>query len=193
MPRLIHLNGPSRVGKSTLARRYANEHPGTLALDLDVLTGLIGGWKADFMAALETARGHGRELAVRHLRSGYDVVLPQLVTIYDSGPDPAFEEAAGKAGATYVEVALMVDDAEHLRRLRGKRPVTEVEAQVQAALEDPDSDLVRKIRGHLNDYLAKRPHTIRIDTTGLGEDATYQRLLNALNAARCGCRRPSAA
>ncbi|MGI8702372.1 MAG: hypothetical protein ACR2JU_14445 [Nocardioidaceae bacterium] len=40
MSRLIHLNGPSRVGKSTLARRYVDEHPGTLALDLDVLAGL---------------------------------------------------------------------------------------------------------------------------------------------------------
>ena len=45
MAGLIHLNGPSRVGKSTLARRYADEHQGTLALDLDVLAGLIGGWR----------------------------------------------------------------------------------------------------------------------------------------------------
>lgn len=182
MPRLIHLNGPSRVGKSTLARRYANEHPGTLALDLDVLAGLIGGWKEEFSAALEMARGHGRELAVRHLRSGYDVIFPQLVTIHDRAPDPAFEEAACTADATYVQVALMVDDQEHLQRLQCKRPTTEVEARVQAALEDPESDLVHRIRRHLNDYLAKRPHTIRIDTTGLGEDASYQRLLNALDA-----------
>src|SRR3954471_7213906 len=51
LPRLIHLNGPSRVGKSTLARRFADEHPGTLALDLDVLAGLVGGWQADFSGA----------------------------------------------------------------------------------------------------------------------------------------------
>ncbi|HEY3954535.1 MAG TPA: hypothetical protein VGM53_14255, partial [Streptosporangiaceae bacterium] len=37
MARLIHLNGPSRVGKSTLAHRYADNHPGTLCLDVDVL------------------------------------------------------------------------------------------------------------------------------------------------------------
>lgn len=36
MPRLIHLNGPSRVGKTTLARRYVDEHPGALVLDLDL-------------------------------------------------------------------------------------------------------------------------------------------------------------
>lgn len=182
MPRLIHLNGPSRVGKSTLAGRYADEHPGTLALDLDVLAGLIGGWKENFSAALEMARGHGRELAMRHLRGGYDVILPQLVTSHDRDPDPGFEEAAGAANATYIQVALMVDDQEHLQRLLGKRPNNEVEARIQTALEAPDADLVDRIRRHLDEYLAKRPQTIRLDTTGLGEDASYQRLLNALDA-----------
>jgi hypothetical protein len=182
MPRLIHLNGPSRVGKSTLAHRYVNEHPGTLALDLDVLAGLIGGWRQDFSAALELARGHGREVARRHLRAGYDVILPQLVTTHDRDPDPAFEETAIAADATYIEVALLVDDEEHVHRLRSKQPTNEVEARIQGALEDPDSDLVDRIRQHLDEYLAKRPRTIRIDTTGLGEDASYQRLLDALDA-----------
>jgi len=182
MPRLIHLNGASRVGKSTLARRFANEHPGTLALDLDVLAGLIGGWKEDFSAALEIARGHGRELAVRHLRSGYDVIFPQLVTVHDDDPDPALEDAARMADATYVHVALLVDDQQGLRRLQSMRPTTEVEAHVQAALVDPDSDLILRIRGHLHEYVAARPDTIRIDTTNLGEDASYACLLNALDS-----------
>lgn len=183
MARLIHLNGLSRVGKSTLARRYADEHPGTLALDLDVLAGLIGGWQENFFAALELARGHGRELATRHLRQGYDVILPQLVTVHDPDPDPAFEAAARAVGATYLEVALIVDDREHLRRVRDKRPINAVEARLQAVLEDPDSDLIGRIRGHLDEYLAKRPHAIRLDTTGIGENESYARLLKALDSA----------
>lgn len=181
MARLIHLNGPSRVGKSTLARRYASDHPGTLVLDLDVLVGLVGGWEENFSAALETARGHGRLLAARHLRGGHDVILPQLVTVHDHEPDPAFENVAQAAGATYIEVALVVDEREHRQRLRDKRPDSEVERQIQGALEDSSSDLVSRIRAHLDEYLAKRPRTIRIDTTGIGEDATYLRLLNALD------------
>jgi hypothetical protein len=181
MPRLIHLNGPSRVGKSTLARRYADEHPGTLALDLDVLAGLIGGWKEDFPSALEMARSHGREVAVRHLRSGRDVILPQLVTVYDDDPDPAFEEAARTTGATYVQVALLIDDREGLQRLRSKCPTTEVDAHVQAALEDAESDLLLRIRAHLAEYLTQRPDTIRIDTTNMGEEASYACLLKALD------------
>ena len=182
MPRLIHLNGPSRVGKSTLARRYADEHPGTLVLDLDVLTGLIGGWRSDFLAALEIARGHGRELATRHLQGGYDVILPQLVTSFDRGPDPAFEAAAGSVGATYIQVALLVDDEAQLLRLRGKRPASDVEARIQTMLEDPGSDMVDRIRRHLGEYLARRPHAIRLHTTGLDEEATYRRLVDTLDA-----------
>ncbi|HYJ70342.1 MAG TPA: AAA family ATPase [Nocardioidaceae bacterium] len=182
MPRLIHLNGPSRVGKSTLARRYVDEHPGMLALDLDVLTGLIGGWRDNFSAALDMARAHGRALTTRHLREGYDVVLPQLVTVHDRDPDPGLEETARGADATYIEVALLVDHEEHVRRLRGKQPTNEIEARIQTWLEDPDSDLIDRIRQHLNEYLAERPHAIRLNTTGLGEDASYERLLDALAA-----------
>lgn len=41
--RLIHLNGPPGIGKSTLARRYVDAHPGVLNCDIDVLRTLIGG------------------------------------------------------------------------------------------------------------------------------------------------------
>ncbi len=178
MPRLIHLNGSARVGKSILARRYVDEHPGTLLLDVDVLAGLIGGWREDFFTAWRVARNHGQAMATRHLRDGYDVVVPQLVTSFDTGP--GFEEAAHEAAAMYVEVALLVDDDEHLVRLRSKQPTSEVEEHVQTRLEDPEGDLVIRIRQHLAEYLAERPGTIRLDTTGLGEDASYSRLLNAL-------------
>ena len=180
MPRLIHLNGPSRVGKSTLARWYIDQHPGTLRLDLDVLVGLIGGWQNDFSATLDLARDHGRALATRHLQAGYDVVFPQLVTVHDQAPDPGLEKTAHEAGAAYVEVALLVDDAEYLQRLHGKQPTNEIEARIQTWLEDPDSDLADRVREHFDAYLADRPDSIRIDTTGIDEEATYARLLGVL-------------
>lgn len=79
-------------------------------------------------------------MATHHLREGYDVILPQLVTSHDRGP--GFEEAARAADATYIEVALLVDDEEHLQRLRGKQPTNEIGARIPTRLEDPGSDLV---------------------------------------------------
>lgn len=183
MPRLIHLNGPSRVGKSTLAQRYADAHPTTLVLDLDVLTGLIGGWRDDFSSALEMARGLGRELAMRHLKDDHDVVFPQLVTVHDRAPDPTLQETAAAVGATYVEVALMVEDDEHLQRIGAKRPTGAVDEQIQKLVADPNSDLVDRIRNHLAEHLSRRPHAIRIDTTGLTESETYRLLREVLGRA----------
>jgi hypothetical protein len=109
-------------------------------------------------------------------REGHDVVLPQLVTT--PGRGPGFEEAARAADATYVEVALLVDHEEHLERLHGKQPTIEIEARIQTRLEDPDSDLVERIRRHLAEYLTDR--TIRLNTTGPGPEASSARLLYAL-------------
>ena len=177
MARLIHLNGPSRVGKSTLARRYADNHPGTVCLDVDVLVGQVSGWREDFSAAFRIARTRGVALAKSHLHNGQDVVVPQLVTIFDQG-NP-FEAAAAEVGARFVEVALLVDTDEHTRRLAGKEPASDVEARIQSNLET--SDLLERIRGHLAKYLHGRPETIQLDTTGLTIDQTYVRLTNLLS------------
>ena len=177
MARLIHLNGPSRVGKSTLARRYADNHPGTLCLDVDVLVGQVDGWREDFSAAFLVATSHGLDLVKSHLHDGQDVVIPQLVTIFDQG-NP-FEAAATEVGARFVEVALLVDIEEHTRRLRDKKPAFDVEARIQSVLET--SDLVERIRGHLAEYLQGRPDTIQLDTTGLTIDQTYVRLTTLLD------------
>jgi hypothetical protein len=73
--RLIHLNGPPGVGKSTLARRYAAEHPGTLLCDLDLLRTWISGWQDDREAADRT-RTAGLAMMSAYLATGRDVVLP---------------------------------------------------------------------------------------------------------------------
>lgn len=176
MARLIHLNGPSRVGKSTLARRYVDDHPGTLCLDVDVLVGLIGGWSDDISRAHDRARTDALAAAGAHLRQGEDVVAPQLVTVHDR--DVRFRTTAAEAGAEYVEIALLVDDDEHDQRLRDKQPEHAVEAQIQGELMA--GDLVTRIRGHLRAYLADRPATMQLDTTGLTVEQTYARLLDLL-------------
>jgi len=40
---------------------------------------------------------------MRHMRSGYGVIPPQLVTNQDRVPEPAFEEAVSKAEAIYIQ------------------------------------------------------------------------------------------
>ena len=159
-----------------MARRYAGDHSGTLCLEVDVLVCQVDGWREDFSAAHLVATARGLALAKSHLHDGQDVVVPQLVTIFDQG-NP-FEAAAAETGARFTEVALLAGIDEHTRRLRGKKPASDVEATIQSRLET--GDLLEKIRGHLAEYLRSRPDTIQLDTTGLTIDQTYARLMHLL-------------
>ena len=104
MPTLLHLNGPSGVGKSTLARSYAAAHPGTLMCDIDDLRSWVSGWEDDFIGTGEAVRTSALALVTAYLATGRDVVLPQLIAT--PAQAERFEAAAAEAGATYVAVML---------------------------------------------------------------------------------------
>lgn len=124
--RLIHLNGPPGVGKSTIARRYAELHPGTMRLDPDELRGLISGWQSDQAHAVPAIRDVALAAAGAYLRTGRDVIIPQLVA--DSAQLDRFYLAARSADAELWSVMLMDDLAVLVSRCRarqaeGYRPV----------------------------------------------------------------------
>ena len=76
MRRLILLNGPPGIGKSTLAGRYAAEHPGTLCCDIDVLRTMIGGWQTDYAGAGSLIRPAALGFITAYLRESGDAVSP---------------------------------------------------------------------------------------------------------------------
>jgi predicted kinase len=77
VPRLILLNGPPGCGKSTLARRYVDEHPLSPNLDIDRVRSLIGRWRDEPQAAGLLARALAA--ARTHLAAGHDAVIPQFL------------------------------------------------------------------------------------------------------------------
>jgi predicted kinase len=77
--RLIVLNGPPGIGKSTLAQRYVDDRPLALDLDLDRVRRMLGQWQSDPIEAGLLARAMTLEMARVHLRSGHDVIIPQYL------------------------------------------------------------------------------------------------------------------
>ena len=119
----------------------AADDPATLVLDVDVVVGMIAGWREDFWGTLPAARRLGAAMARAHLSAGHDVVLPQLVTA-DEEIAP-YREAAAGSGAGFAEVVLLGDlptsAARFAARAAGSTDpvgtrVAEIQRAVRAAL-----------------------------------------------------------
>ena len=114
MPRLVHLNGPPGIGKSTQSALYADRNPGTLNLDVDALHRLIGGWRDERIDTWPLVWSLARAAAATHLDGGGDVVLPQYFGTVDEIAE--FEKLAHEHGAAFHEVVLVDDRDAAIRR-----------------------------------------------------------------------------
>ena len=179
MVRLMHLNGPSGAGKSTLAQRYVDDHPGVLNLDIDMVVSLIGGWRNDFFGTVSLARDIAVAMAETHLAGGRDVVMPQLVTSVAQAE--RFERAAHGVGATYVEVALMIEPGAQIGRFRIKTQGSAVGTEVARAVDAEGGDAVlMRIHRHFTEYLAQRRAVLRLDVSS-DIDRSYRLLRESLS------------
>jgi len=182
VPRLIHLNGPPGIGKSTLARRYVDEHPGVLNCDVDVLRTHIGGWQSDFEAAGELVRPAALAMIGAYLAQGRDVVLPQMLV--DPTELARFEAAATDAGAQFVERVLMDSAAASVARF-ARRGASDS--------HDPWHDQVRALvaaRGGdaalagwhaaVERVVRERPSAVVITSTEGAVEETFRKLVDSL-------------
>lgn len=182
MSRLIHVNGPPGIGKSTLARRYVAEHPLVLNCDIDVLRTFIGGWQSDFGKAGSLIRPAALAMIRAYLETGHDVVLPQM--LINPTELARFEACAVDIGAHFVERVLMDTPASSAARFH-RRGASEVDDpwhdQVRAivATKGGDDELAR-CHEALERLLSARPRSVAIVSVEGAVDETYRRLIESL-------------
>jgi hypothetical protein len=181
MSRLIHLNGPPGIGKSTLARRYVDEHPGVLNCDVDVLRTLIGGWQDDWLFAGRLVRPAALAMIEAYLGQGHDVVFPQMLV--DPVELTRFEEAATRAGAELVARFLVDSEASAVARFhrRGEGEADPWHDRVRriVAAEGGDEVLVDYHNG-LERLRSARPDAVVVESREGEVDATYRALVATL-------------
>ncbi len=181
IPRLIHLNSPSGVGKSTIARLYADRHPGVLDLDIDRIVELIGGWQDDIWATFGVARNLAIGMIETHLRAGHDVVLPQLVNRADQ--IIRFEAAARRGGGEYREIVLTAGKRTALDRFWNRsRNGSGAERRLNEVIERAGGrSLIERIHDQAAAFLGERPGSTVIDTDRLTPEQAYDAVAAALD------------
>ncbi|MGI8870946.1 MAG: AAA family ATPase [Mycobacteriales bacterium] len=174
---LILINGAPASGKSTLARRYADEHPLTLALDIDVVRGLLGSWLTDSSSAGLLARKMAIEMARTALADGHDVVVPQLLG------QPRFvhelDALAAEAGVPFAETVLIIPPGEEERRFVQRSGGSRRADADNARLQDRHGGLATLTHAAtaIQRVVAERPGTHTIITHQGAVEAAYAELL----------------
>jgi predicted kinase len=177
--RLIVLNGPPGVGKSTLAARYVDDHPLAMNLDIDSVRRLLGRWRDDPTEAGLLARAMTLTMSHEHLRAGYDVVLPQYL-----GKPQFLEQAeavADVAGATFHEIVLMDDRDDVVRRFAARTRAAAEPAHVEAGELVADlggEPMLRSMYDRLLLVISARPRARVVQCPEGAADDAYLELLS---------------
>jgi hypothetical protein len=161
-PVLVLLNGIPASGKSTLARAWCARSASGLpvALDIDVLRGMVGGWRQRRLEAGLAARSMAIAAIRIHLLAGHDVVVPQYVR------QPGFIEelaaAARQSSAAFLECVLLIDHASALDRFTTRSAALHGRSDDEGELDEP----MAAIEEGFTRFLQGRPHAVPLGSNG---------------------------
>ena len=168
--KLILLNGPAGVGKSTISARLHTEMPNSILIDVDELRRSIPNYKEQRKESLLLAYQQTAEAIDTYLKKGKHVIIDKAISYSDTLD--SFIEIAKKYGAEVYEIFLYADKKTVQKRADERGYI-------------PGSLLTRERVGELWDMADalrnERPNAIVIDRTEFPPEETVKKILSFIS------------
>lgn len=176
-PKLIFINGPVGAGKSTIGQMYIDDHKFALLLSADYFVGSLGQWLRNEHGARDLAHRYLCLVAAAHLRSGYDVVVPYMLTRAQDVED--FEELARNSQADFIEYVLLVERDEAIERALKRGTWGE---PTSPPMTEEDIPILNELFDKFEAALKDRREAIQIDVEQGDIQGTYASFIGGIKA-----------
>lgn len=182
-PKLIILNGPPSIGKSTLAQRYVDEHPMALNLDIDRIWFMMGQWQASRPRSSEQKMKLAYAMADLHLKDGFDVIVAQDLDSLNQHEE--FEAIAHQNNAEFYEILLTTPFKNLLDRFiaRGKASGYATGWRPGGIMDTEGREAkLKQMQVHTLTITKQRLSTIVIESLEGQPEHTYAEILRVVSA-----------
>ena len=169
--KLIVLNGPSGIGKSTTALELQKELPLSLLIDIDAQRRYIQGYKEHREESAKLSYKYAIALTRAHLGFGYSVIVEKTALWADWFLEE-LEQSAQEYGAEFFEFILTA-----------KKDILLSRATERGFIEGGSLTLAKvgEMWEESEKLPARRPKAVVIDTSEITPDETLRRVKENLN------------
>ncbi len=157
------MNGPTGIGKSTVAQKIHQTQPLSFLVDIDALRRYISGYRENKVESKQLSLLVSESIVETYLKSGHDVIIDKV--FIDVEIVERFIELGKKYNANVLEFVLNAS-----RELVIKR--AEERGYRENSLLTPEK--VVEFWEEIQEYIKKRPQAIVVDIETLNQEEVYK-------------------
>lgn len=167
--KLILINGPTGVGKSTVAQKIHQARPLSFLMDIDALRRYISGYREHKDESKELSLLVSESIVETYLKAGHDVIIDKV--FINAEITDRFIELGRKCGAEVCEFVL-----------NASKDLVVNRAQERGFKEDSllTPEKVIKFWEDTQEYLKGRPNAIVVNVEELNPEDVYRYVLAKL-------------